>query len=1046
MKKTYSIIFSLGLLLCLIHSTMAQNVNIPDANFKAYLVGNATINTNGDADIQVSEANAFSGEISVPGMNITDVTGIEAFTSITNLNCAFNQLSSLNVSANTALTYLYCDDNLLTSLDVSANTALTLLNCPTNSLSSLDVSANTALKYLKCYDNSITSLNLSSNTALESLWCYNNSISTLNVSANTSLNTLKCGFNSLTNLDVSANALLINLYCENNSLTSLDVRNGNNSSITNFDARNNAGLTCINVSDVAFATNNWASIDAGVTFNLDCSAAAPVVNIPDANFKAYLVGEAGINTNGDSEIQVSEALTIIFLDVTFKSISDLTGLEAFTSLTSFYCSSNQITSLDISANTALTTLQCTDNTISILDVSTNTALTSLLCNLNSISNLDLSANPSLTTLNFGYNSLVNVDVSANTALTYLNCEGNSLTNLNLSENTLLANLDCRDNSLTSLDISTNTALTKLDCSYNSLTNLDLSANILLTELICRNNSLVSLDVSTNTALNTLYCDDNLLTSLDIRNGNNSNITWFDAGNNAGLTCISVSDVAFATTNWTNIDAGVEFNLDCSASSIMANFSANATSGEAPVSVQFTDATTGTPNSWSWDFGDGSTSELQSPSHVYTTQGLYTVSLTVGDGTNTATETKVDYINITIGGDYIMTDGTITTDRGIFYDAGGANTGYSNDENFTMTFVPATSGNKLKFVFEVFDIEEEANCGYDLFIVYDSIIDHPDAVVGIYCNGTPLDQFEATNVDGAVTFVFISDASATYNGWKATISSVTSAAIIANFSADVYSGETPLTVQFTDESTGTPTSWFWDFGDGKSSTSQSPSHTYTDPGTYSVSLLVGDGIGTSTETKVDYVTVNGTKVIVLSGNMNIGNVDVEATATTTLNIANSGNEPLSITAIDLPAGFSADWTSGTIVASGSKNVIITFAPTEAKDYNGTITVNGDQTGGTNTITVSGTGIAQTITGIDDIEKVSLNCYPNPVVDILNITFDHTMESIIIVNMQGVTVFKKSRLEQLNGKLEIDVSGFKVGEHIIQLMKKEKKETLKVLIVK
>lgn len=303
----------------------------------------------------------------------------------------------------------------------------------------------------------------------------------------------------------------------------------------------------------------------------------------------------------------------------------------------------------------------------------------------------------------------------------------------------------------------------------------------------------------------------------------------------------------------------------------------------------------------------------------------------------------------------MTDGTITTDRGIFYDAGGANTGYSNDENFTMTFVPATSGNKLKFVFEVFDIEEEANCGYDLFIVYDSIIAHPDAVVGIYCNGTPLDQFEATNVDGAVTFVFISDASATYIGWKATISSVTSAAIIANFSADVYSGETPLTVQFTDESTGTPTSRFWDFGDGKSSTSPSPSHTYTEPGTYSVSLLVGDGIGTSTKTKVDYITAIGTKVIALSGDMNFGNVDLGATATTTLNIANSGNELLTITGIDLPLGYTADWISGTIIASGSKNVIITFVPTEAKDYNGTITVNGDQTGGTNTITVSGIGI-------------------------------------------------------------------------------------------
>ena len=51
------------ILLCLPLMTLGQNVNIPDANFKAYLVGNAAINTNGDTEIQVSEAAAFNGII-----------------------------------------------------------------------------------------------------------------------------------------------------------------------------------------------------------------------------------------------------------------------------------------------------------------------------------------------------------------------------------------------------------------------------------------------------------------------------------------------------------------------------------------------------------------------------------------------------------------------------------------------------------------------------------------------------------------------------------------------------------------------------------------------------------------------------------------------------------------------------------------------------------------------------------------------------------------------------------------------------------------------
>jgi len=93
----------------------AQNVNIPDAIFKAVLVGNTAINTNGDTEIQVSEAAAFGGTIHCNGMNIADLTGIEDFTALTELHCASNQLNSLDVSNNTALSELGCDYNQLSS-------------------------------------------------------------------------------------------------------------------------------------------------------------------------------------------------------------------------------------------------------------------------------------------------------------------------------------------------------------------------------------------------------------------------------------------------------------------------------------------------------------------------------------------------------------------------------------------------------------------------------------------------------------------------------------------------------------------------------------------------------------------------------------------------------------------------------------------------------------------------------------------------------------------------------------------------------------------
>ena len=106
------------ILLCLPMIGFGQNVYIPDATFKAHLVGNTVINTNGDAEIQVSEATAFSSDISCSGMNISDLTGIEAFTTLTQLNCRVNQLTSLDVSNNTALIELGCHDNLLTILDI----------------------------------------------------------------------------------------------------------------------------------------------------------------------------------------------------------------------------------------------------------------------------------------------------------------------------------------------------------------------------------------------------------------------------------------------------------------------------------------------------------------------------------------------------------------------------------------------------------------------------------------------------------------------------------------------------------------------------------------------------------------------------------------------------------------------------------------------------------------------------------------------------------------------------------------------------------------
>lgn len=118
MKKLFFVI-ALTLMSGMIY---AQNVNIPDTNFKNYLLNNPAINTNNDNEISVSEAAAFTGTIVHSGGHFqagsgdsytwistdpfTDIIGIEAFVALTDLDINHNNVDSINISSNPALTYL----------------------------------------------------------------------------------------------------------------------------------------------------------------------------------------------------------------------------------------------------------------------------------------------------------------------------------------------------------------------------------------------------------------------------------------------------------------------------------------------------------------------------------------------------------------------------------------------------------------------------------------------------------------------------------------------------------------------------------------------------------------------------------------------------------------------------------------------------------------------------------------------------------------------------------------------------------------------------
>jgi len=240
---------------------------IADNNFEQALINLGLDNTLNDTVFTAAIDTVTY--LNIYNQDISNLTGIEAFTSLTSLRCVGNPLTSLNVSQNLALTYLECQNNQLTSLDVSNNTALTQLRCYDNQLTSLDVNGATALTYLRCIDNQLTSLDVSQNSALTSLYCYDNQLTSLDVNGATALTSLRCGGNQLTSLDVSQNTTLDSLGCSGNQLTSLDLRNGNNPNFL-LDATNNPSLYCIDVDNETWANSSTWEIPSQSFFSEDC--------------------------------------------------------------------------------------------------------------------------------------------------------------------------------------------------------------------------------------------------------------------------------------------------------------------------------------------------------------------------------------------------------------------------------------------------------------------------------------------------------------------------------------------------------------------------------------------------------------------------------------------------------------------------------------------------------------------------------------------------------------------------------------------------------
>lgn len=308
-------------------SAFGQTTAIPDANFEQALIDLGY--DSGPIDGVVTTANINSVQIlNVNNKGIADLTGIEDFTSLINLECSYNSLTSLDMSGNPNLSSLTCSANSIDSLnitnnpdlvylecnfnqlahldvsqcvllqslfmaanqinviDISSNVNLLSFICDQNNLTFLDLSQNTQLYHLNCVVNNLSSLDVSNNPDLQYLYCSRNMLNSLDVSTNFELIDLFCKDNNLSELSVEYNSELHNLACDTNQLQCLNVQNGVNQSMFLMSATNNPFLSCIEVDDAAYASTNWFDVDPGVSFSLNCTNSC-VTAFPEENASKF---------------------------------------------------------------------------------------------------------------------------------------------------------------------------------------------------------------------------------------------------------------------------------------------------------------------------------------------------------------------------------------------------------------------------------------------------------------------------------------------------------------------------------------------------------------------------------------------------------------------------------------------------------------------------------------------------------------------------------------------------------------------------------------
>ncbi len=274
-------------------------------------------------------------------------------------------------------------------------------------------------------------------------------------------------------------------------------------------------------------------------------------------------------------------------------------------------------------------------------------------------------------------------------------------------------------------------------------------------------------------------------------------------------------------------SAIKLNAQC-----VSNFSLNPSTGcSVPYSVFFTDLST-LPDTWLWNFGDGSTSTSKNPIHNYTVAGGFKVTLRISDTMTGCTSVHVDSVKIGVPTADFSSSGTFgCAPFSTSFTNTSFNSGYGNLSSWAWDFGDGSTSNS-----------QNPSHTYNSPGTYNVSL-------------TVTNSLGCTITKNSTNYIQVIGPDVNFG------------------SSDTIADCIPHTVIYKDSTSfGAPiTSWTWNFGDGNSSSLQNPSHVYTNYGNYSVSLKVNDLDGCSrTLTFTDYVKINDNSnpTINCPGNQNV----------------------------------------------------------------------------------------------------------------------------------------------------------------------------------